>query len=75
VSLEVKREVVDAFLQNKDATMDMMVWSGGCRSWYVLHFSASFSELWCPMLKFDLTRWYKNGTLAGPIIGPWCGST
>ena len=34
-SMEVKREPVDDFLEHKDALIEKMVWSGGCRSWYV----------------------------------------
>ena len=32
--MDVKQEAVDDFLEHKDALMQKMVWSGGCRSWY-----------------------------------------
>ena len=31
--MDVKNEAVDDFHEHKDALMDFMVWSGGCRSW------------------------------------------
>ena len=32
--MEVKQDAVDEYMEHKNAFMEKMVWSGGCRSWY-----------------------------------------
>ncbi|OQU96347.1 hypothetical protein CLAIMM_02442 isoform 3 [Cladophialophora immunda] len=43
-SMDVKEEAVDDFLEHRDSLMDAMVWSGGCRSWYIPSFEISSGE-------------------------------
>ncbi|KAL2067900.1 hypothetical protein VTL71DRAFT_15998 [Oculimacula yallundae] len=33
-SMDVKMDAVDDFMEHKDAQMQLMVWTGNCRSWY-----------------------------------------
>lgn len=70
-SMDVTDEAVDDFLEHRDALMNGMVWSGGCRSWYVKMLTLASSL----RISTDSVLRYKNGTINGPVIGPWIGST